>query len=40
MKKEYITPEVEIISLVSTEAITTGEDLGKDEMGDESSIFG
>ena len=37
MKKEYITPEVEIISLVSTEAITEG--LGNGEMDDESSIF-
>ena len=38
MKKEYITPEVEIISLISTEAITD-DSLTDGEYGDESSIF-
>jgi len=40
MKKEYITPDVELVSLIAAEAITSGEDLGDGEMTDESSIFG
>ena len=37
MKKEYVTPEVEVISLVSNEAIT--DDSVDGEMGLESSEF-
>lgn len=37
MKKEYVTPEVEVISLVSNEAIT--DDSIDGEMGLESSEF-
>lgn len=41
MKKEYLKPEVEKISLVTEEKITTegGDDLVDGEMGLESSIF-
>ena len=38
MKKEYIKPEVEVISLIATEAVT--EELGDGDMDTESSIFG
>ena len=41
MKKEYIKPEVELIALVATEAITAGIE-GEGNNGDtemESSIF-
>lgn len=33
MKKEYIKPDVEIISLVSEEAITTGDGIPDGGMG-------
>lgn len=39
MKKEYITPEVEIISLVSTEVITTDEENPDETMGNQSNPF-
>ena len=38
MKKEYIKPEVEVISLIATEEITS--DIIDGEPGEESSIFG
>ena len=38
MKKEYLAPVVEMISLISTEAITD-EDLGDGDITLESSIF-
>ena len=37
MKKDYQKPEVELISLAATEAVTEG--LGEGEMGTASSIF-
>ncbi len=40
MKREYEKPEVEVISLVTQEEITGGDDLVDGEMGLESSIFG
>ena len=40
MKKDYQKPEVELISLAATEAVTDDNgDLGDGNMGDESSIF-
>lgn len=40
MKKEYEKPEVEVISLVTEEAITgDGEDILDGEMGTSGSIF-
>jgi len=40
MKKEYLKPEVELVSLVIEEAITTeGDDVVDGEVGVESSIF-
>ena len=38
MKKEYMTPEVEVINLTSTETITNDDDVDGD-MGLESSPF-
>lgn len=38
MKKEYIKPEAELVSLVATEAIT-GDDIIDGETGVDSSIF-
>lgn len=38
MKKEYLKPEVELVSFMSKEAITTGDDPDAD-MGLESSDF-
>ena len=38
MKKEYMTPEVEVINLTSTETVTTDDDVYGD-MGLESSPF-
>ena len=37
--KEYLKPEVEIISLQAQEEITTGDDLLDGDLGLESSIF-
>ena len=39
MKKEYVKPEVEVISLIAEEAITNDDGLLDGEMGTESSIF-
>ena len=39
MKKEYMKPEVEVVSLVIEETITTSDDFVDGEMGEESSIF-
>ena len=39
MKKEYIKPEAELVSLVATEAITDDDDSIDGETGLESSIW-
>lgn len=40
MKKNYLKPEVEMVSLITTEKITTeGEQVPDGEIGLESSIF-
>lgn len=39
MKKDYLKPEAEWISLVANEAVTTGDNLLNGEMGSESSDF-
>ena len=39
MKKEYQRPEVEMLSLITEEKITTGDDVIDGELGLESSIF-
>ena len=39
MKKEYLKPEVEVISLMPKEEIANGDDLLDGEIGVESSPF-
>lgn len=39
MKKEYLKPEVELVSLTAAEHITTGDDSLDGEMGVGSSEF-
>lgn len=39
MKKEYLRPEMEVISLMPREEITSGDDVIDGEIGLESSIF-
>ena len=39
MKKEYLKPEVEVISLMPKEEIASGDDFVDGETGLESSVF-